>query len=86
MGTGTREKSRVIFPNLLRQTIIHPLPVFMNVCILPVCVHDTEIPQIWLMNEENIGKCLVISMCLVMSSFTLVVVDGKTSSLVIEDF
>jgi len=37
------------------------------------------------MNEENIGKCLVISMCFVMSSFTLVV-DGKTFYLLIKDF
>jgi hypothetical protein len=79
MGTGTREKSRVIFSNLLKQTIIHLLTVFMNVCSVPLCVHDTEIAQIWLTNEENVGKCLV------MSSFTLVV-DGRTSSLVIKDF
>jgi len=31
MGTGTRENSRVIFSNLLKQTIIHLLPVFMSV-------------------------------------------------------
>jgi hypothetical protein len=43
-----------------------------------LCVQWHKIRSIWLMNEESIGKCLVLDMCLVMDDSTLVLFRWKS--------
>jgi hypothetical protein len=38
--------------------------------------NDTKLDTIWLENEENIGKCSMIGICLVMNSSTISYVRG----------
>ncbi len=77
-GAGAREGSKVLFSKILKQTITQPLPLFFalllyfwnsnNICSPPVCVHPMTQKLLNLIKEwGNIGKCLMISTCLMIN-------------------
>jgi hypothetical protein len=82
-----RERSRafVFQKKNTKQTITHPLFMCVFSTLLLYSFHAQRIfvtpsicmskqhrnCSIWLMNEENIGSCLTIGTCLVMSDSTL---------------